>query len=68
MTKWEKAKTKYLETVNEVAVKALVAGLLGLNVPTSLGTFVDRGQFPMRLRIDYRESSESLAHNGYRST
>lgn len=34
--KWEKAKQKPLDLVNEVAVKALVAGLLGLRLPASI--------------------------------
>jgi len=54
--KWEKAKNKHLDVVNEIAVKVLVAGLLGLKIPASIDTFVGHGDFPKKLVVDFAES------------
>lgn len=53
--KWEKAKTKHLDIVNEIAVKVLVAGMLGLKIPASIDTFVGHGEVPKKLVIDFAE-------------
>lgn len=55
--KWEKAKNRRLDLVNEVAVKALVSGMLGLDVSASLDTLVGHGAVPKRLVIEYSEES-----------
>ncbi len=54
--KWEKAKNRRLDLVNEVAVKTLVSGMLGLDVLASLETLVGHGNFPKRLVIEYAVS------------
>lgn len=55
--KWEKAKRKPLDLVNEVAVKVLVAGLLGLRVPASIETFSTEHDLPKKLILEYSEGS-----------
>ncbi|MEO5969790.1 MAG: hypothetical protein ABIQ95_07655 [Bdellovibrionia bacterium] len=59
--KWERNKLKRLEPVNEVAVRALMAGFFGVKL---LGTFdallgVDKG--PKKLVIDYVRPAEEDA-------
>ena len=59
--KWERNKLKRLEPVNEVAVRALMAGFFGVKL---LGTFdtllgVDKG--PKKLVIDYEGAAEEDA-------
>ncbi len=56
--KWEKAQTKPLDLVNEVAVKVLMAGMLGLKVPASLDTLTGLGPTPKKLTLDYVPRSE----------
>lgn len=51
--KWEKAKDKRLDLVNEVAVKALVVGILGLRISASLETLFSSTKVPKRLVLDY---------------
>lgn len=51
--KWEKAKTKPLDLVNEVAVKALVSGLLRLKLPASIESLSSHGEFPSKLVLEY---------------
>lgn len=51
--KWEKAKHKRLDLVNEVAVKAMMSGLLGLKLPASLDTLVGQGEFPKKMALDF---------------
>lgn len=53
--KWEKAKTKRLDLVNEVALKALVSGLLGLKLPASIESLSGEGESPERLVLEYGE-------------
>lgn len=56
--KWEKAKNRRLDLVNEVAVKALVSGMFGLDVSASLDTLVGHGEVPKRLIIEYSEPTK----------
>lgn len=51
--KWEKAKHKPLDLVNEVAVKALVAGMLGLKLPASIEALSGEGEFPKKLVLEF---------------
>lgn len=53
--KWEKSKNKHLDVVNEIAVKVLIAGLLGLKIPASIETFVGHREFPEKLVVDFAE-------------
>lgn len=55
--KWEKSRERRLDVVNEIAVKTLVAGLLGLEIIASLDTLVGHGDIPKRLVIEYSEES-----------
>ena len=63
--KWEKAKSKQLDLVNEVAVKVLISGLLGLDIKARLESLVGHGQIPKNLILDYSDadakSKEELA-------
>ncbi|NDG85134.1 MAG: hypothetical protein EBX52_08890 [Proteobacteria bacterium] len=52
--KWEKAADRPLDLVNEVAVKALLSGMLGLKVPASLESLVGDQDIPEKLVLDYR--------------
>ena len=54
--KWEKTKHKSLDLVNEVAVKALVAGMLGMKLPASIEALSGEGEFPKKLVLDYSDS------------
>ena len=54
--KWEKAKHKPLDLVNEVAVKALVAGMLGLKLPASIEALSGEGEFPKKIVLEYSTS------------
>ena len=51
--KWEKAKHKSLDLVNEVAVKALMAGMLGLKLPASIEALSGENQPPKKLVLEY---------------
>ena len=55
--KWERARTRRLDLVNEVTVKALMSGMLGLKIPASLETLVSHEDAPKRLVLDYAEAS-----------
>ena len=55
--KWEKAKIKPLDLVNEVAVKALIAGMLGLRLPASIEALSSEGDFPKKLTFEYSSGS-----------
>ena len=54
--KWEKAKNRRLDLVNEVAVKVLVSGLLGLDIQARLDSLVGHGDTPKRLALDYSDA------------
>jgi len=51
--KWEKAKLKRLDLINEVGVKAMMSGLLGLKLPASLDNLVGNDEFPKKLSLDF---------------
>ena len=51
--KWEKARLKPLDLINEVAVKALVAGMLGLKLPASIEALSAQHERPRRLVLEY---------------
>ena len=51
--KWEKAKIQPLDLVNEVALKALLSGFLGLKVPASLEALTGIRDIPKKLTLDY---------------
>jgi len=55
--KWERAKKKPLDRVNEIAVKVFISGQLSLKITASLEAFVCRGMHPKRLVLDYAETS-----------
>ena len=54
--KWEKRLNGSLDRVNEIAVKVLVADLLGLKVTASLDSLVGQGVFPKKLILDFSEA------------
>ena len=56
--KWEKAKNKRLDLVNEVVVKILVAGLLGLEITAALDNLVSHQKSPEKLELNFSD-----AHN-----
>lgn len=56
--KWEKATTKHLDVVNEIAVKVLVAGMLGLKIRASIDTFVGHSDFPKKLVVDFADGKK----------
>ena len=56
--KWEKAANKPLDLVNEVAVKAMMAGLLGLRLPASLETLVGEAVPPKKWVINFETTSK----------
>ena len=51
--KWERAQGKRLDMINEIAVKTLMAGLLGLKVSASIENLVGDGDAPKRLTLDF---------------
>ncbi len=51
--KWEKAHEKPLELVNEVALKALMAGLLKMRLPASVESLSGETAVPKKLALDY---------------
>jgi len=55
--KWEKVKDKPLGLVNEVAVKALMAGMLGLRLPASIESLSGQGAFQKKLVLEYPGNS-----------
>ncbi len=54
--KWEKAKIKPLDIVNEIALKVLAAGMLGLKIPASIEAFVGQRVTPKKLIVDFADS------------
>ncbi len=57
IVKWEKSKNKPLALVNEVTIKALMSGLLGLKMPASLDNLVGKHDIPKKLVLDYEDDS-----------
>jgi DNA-binding transcriptional regulator YiaG len=55
--KWEKAKHKRLELVNEIAVKTLLAGLLRMKLSASFDALVSKGAAPKKLILDLRKDT-----------
>ncbi len=55
--KWEKAKLQPLDLVNEVALKALLSGFLGLKVPASLEALTGVHDIPKKLVLDFSTQS-----------
>ena len=55
--KWEKAKNKPLDLVNEIAVKVFISGELDLRIHASLETLACHTDPLKKLIIDYSESS-----------
>lgn len=58
--KWEKAKNRRLDLVNEIAVKVFVSGQLNLGILASLETLACHVDAPKRLVLNY---SEAIARN-----
>lgn len=58
--KWEKAKSQPLDLVNEVALKALLSGFLGLKVPASLEALTGIHEIPKKLVLDYTTHSHAI--------
>ncbi len=52
--KWEKAYDRPLDLINEVAIKALLSGMLGLKIPASLESLTGNRDIPEKLILDYR--------------
>jgi transcriptional regulator with XRE-family HTH domain len=52
--KWERAKGKRLEIINEIAFKVLMAGLLQIKILASLESLTGKAEFPKKLLIDYQ--------------
>ena len=51
--KWERAKGKRLDKVNEVAFKALMAGMLNMNISASIDALYGPDQETSRLLLDF---------------
>lgn len=51
--KWERNKTKRLEPVNEVALRALMAGLFGIKIPGTFDALLGDAKGPKNLVLDY---------------
>lgn len=56
--KWERNKTKRLDPVNEVAVRALMAGLLGSKMPGTFDALLGDDKAPKHLVLDYEDQAE----------
>ena len=54
--KWEKAKHRRLDLVNEIAVKVFVSGQLNLGILASLETLACHADTPKRLVLNYSEA------------
>lgn len=52
--KWERNKTKRLDPVNEVALRALMAGLLGVKLLGTFDALIGDSDHPKRLALDYK--------------
>ena len=53
--KWERAKAKRLDPVNEVAVRALLAGLFGVKLLGTFDALLGDDKAPKKLVLDYEE-------------
>ena len=51
--KWERNKTKRLDPVNEVALRALMAGLLGVKLLGTFDALIGDSDHPKKLVLDY---------------
>lgn len=58
--KWERAAERPLDLINEVAVKALLSGMLGLKVPASLDALTGNRDIPGKLVLDYRTKASKV--------
>lgn len=59
--KWERNKTKRLEPVNEVALRALMAGLFGIKMPGTFDALLGDNKAPKNLVLDYNPRAARLA-------
>lgn len=53
--KWERAKVKRLDPVNEVAVRALMAGLFGVKLLGTFDALLGDGKASKKLVLDFEE-------------
>ena len=53
--KWERARTKRLDRVNEIAVRALMADRYGVKTSQSWETLIGTSQARKRLVVDYKD-------------
>ena len=53
--KWERKKSKRLDPVNEVAVRALMAGLFEVKLAGTFDALLGDDKAPARLVLDYEE-------------
>ena len=59
--KWERAQGKRLDIINEIAVKTLMAGQLGLKVVASIKNLVGEEGAPKRLVLDFDQLQRKTA-------
>ena len=59
--KWERNKSKRLDPVNEVAVRALMAGLFGIELPGTFDALLGDDKGPKRLVLDYNKYDQDGA-------
>ena len=59
--KWEKNKNRRLDVVNEIAVKVLAVGLLGLKIVASIDALVGQSEFPKRIVLDFESMASRRA-------
>ena len=60
--KWERNKTKRLDPVNEVALRALMAGLFGVKLAGTFDALLGDAKAPKKFVLDYKNcSDETLA-------
>jgi DNA-binding transcriptional regulator YiaG len=59
--KWERAQGKRLDIINEIAVKTLMAGQLGLKVVASIKNLVGEEDAPKKLMLDFDQLQRKMA-------
>jgi len=52
--KWERAKSRRLDRVNEIAVRALMADRYGVKIDSAWDSLVGASEVPKKVLIDYR--------------
>ncbi|HAR43106.1 MAG TPA: hypothetical protein DCS07_10845 [Bdellovibrionales bacterium] len=58
--KWERAKSKRLDRVNEIAVRALMAEKFAAMIDTSWAGLLGTDEFPKKLVVDFRSYEDEF--------